>query len=89
MALATQAEGVSLVKENIFENRFMHVQELVRMGANIKVDGRTATVRGPAKLCCRGGDVLGSARLGIAGAGGTGGGWRIDPRSRLPHGPRL
>jgi UDP-N-acetylglucosamine 1-carboxyvinyltransferase len=50
MAMATQAEGVSTVKENIFENRFMHVQELVRMGANIKVDGRTATVRGPAKL---------------------------------------
>ena len=50
MALATQAEGVSIVKENIFENRFMHVQELVRMGANIKVDGRTATVRGKAKL---------------------------------------
>ncbi len=50
MALATQAEGVSVIKENIFENRFMHVQELVRMGANIKVDGRTATVRGPAKL---------------------------------------
>jgi len=50
MALATQADGVSLVTENIFENRFMHVQELVRMGANIKVDGRTATVRGPAKL---------------------------------------
>jgi UDP-N-acetylglucosamine 1-carboxyvinyltransferase len=50
MALATQAEGVSVVCENIFENRFMHVQELVRMGANIKVDGRTAAVRGPAKL---------------------------------------
>ena len=50
MALATQANGVSLVKENIFENRFMHVQELVRMGANIRVDGRTATVRGPSKL---------------------------------------
>jgi UDP-N-acetylglucosamine 1-carboxyvinyltransferase len=50
MALATQAEGVSVIKENIFENRFMHVQELVRMGANIKVDGRTATVRGPAPL---------------------------------------
>jgi len=44
MALATQA------KENIFENRFMHVQELVRMGANIKVDGSTATVRGATKL---------------------------------------
>lgn len=50
MALATQAEGVSVIKENIFENRFMHVQELARMGANIKVDGRTATVRGAAKL---------------------------------------
>jgi UDP-N-acetylglucosamine 1-carboxyvinyltransferase len=50
MALATQSEGVSMVTENIFENRFMHVQELVRMGANIKVDGRTATVRGPSPL---------------------------------------
>ena len=50
MALATQAEGVSMVYENIFENRFMHVRELARMGANIKVEGRTATVRGPAKL---------------------------------------
>jgi UDP-N-acetylglucosamine 1-carboxyvinyltransferase len=50
MALATQAEGVSLVRENIFENRFMHVQELVRMGANVKVDGSAATVRGPARL---------------------------------------
>ena len=50
MALVTQAEGTSLVKENIFENRFMHVQELVRMGANIKVEGNTATVRGPARL---------------------------------------
>jgi len=50
MALASQAEGVSVVTENIFENRFMHVQELVRMGANIKVDGKSATVRGPAKL---------------------------------------
>ncbi|HEX4758341.1 MAG TPA: UDP-N-acetylglucosamine 1-carboxyvinyltransferase [Terracidiphilus sp.] len=50
MALATQADGVSQIRENIFENRFMHVQELVRMGANIKVDGSTATVRGPARL---------------------------------------
>src|ERR1035437_1447081 len=50
MALATQAEGVSMVEENIFENRFMHVQELARMGANIKVEGRTAMVRGPARL---------------------------------------
>src|SRR5215469_6076708 len=50
MALATQADGVSIVRENIFENRFMHVQELVRMGAGIKVEGRTATVRGATRL---------------------------------------
>ena len=50
IALATQAEGTSVVTENIFENRFMHVQELVRMGANIKVDGRSATVRGKTPL---------------------------------------
>jgi UDP-N-acetylglucosamine 1-carboxyvinyltransferase len=50
MALATQAEGASMVTENIFENRFMHVQELVRMGANIRVEGRTATVRGKSPL---------------------------------------
>src|SRR5437764_9101523 len=45
MALATQAEGTSIVTENIFENRFMHAQELVRMGANIKIEGRRAIVR--------------------------------------------
>ena len=50
MALATQADGSSVVVENIFENRFMHVQELARMGANVKVDGRTATVRGKTPL---------------------------------------
>jgi len=50
MAMATQAEGASVVEENIFENRFMHVQELVRMGAQIKVDGRSATVQGRTKL---------------------------------------
>ena len=50
MALATQAEGTSIVTENIFENRFMHVNELIRMGANITVSGRTATVRGRTPL---------------------------------------
>lgn len=50
MALATQAEGTSNITENIFENRFMHVSELVRMGANIRVEGRTATVRGRTPL---------------------------------------
>ncbi len=50
MALATQAEGTTTVTENIFENRFMHVGELNRMGANITVNGRTATVRGKTEL---------------------------------------
>ena len=50
MALATQAEGTSIVVENIFENRFMHAQELVRMGANIKIEGRRAIVRGRSPL---------------------------------------
>ena len=50
MALATQAEGTSIITENIFENRFMHAQELVRMGANIKIEGRRAVVRGKTLL---------------------------------------
>jgi len=50
MVLMTQAEGTSTITETIFENRFMHVQELARMGANIKVDGRTATIRGKSPL---------------------------------------
>ena len=50
MALTTQADGTSNITENIFENRFMHVQELNRMGANISVQGRTATVRGGTPL---------------------------------------
>ena len=50
MALATQCEGASVVVENIFENRFMHAQELVRMGANIKIEGRRAIVRGKTPL---------------------------------------
>jgi UDP-N-acetylglucosamine 1-carboxyvinyltransferase len=50
MALATQAEGSSIVTENIFENRFMHAQELVRMGANLKIEGRRAIVRGRTPL---------------------------------------
>ena len=50
MALSTQTEGSTVITENIFENRFMHVQELNRMGANITVSGRTATVRGKTSL---------------------------------------
>jgi UDP-N-acetylglucosamine 1-carboxyvinyltransferase len=50
MALMTQASGISFVKENIFENRFMHAPELTRMGANIRIDGRQAIVAGPTQL---------------------------------------
>jgi UDP-N-acetylglucosamine 1-carboxyvinyltransferase len=50
MALTTQAEGASVVTETIFENRFLHASEMIRMGANISIDGRKAVVRGPAQL---------------------------------------
>jgi UDP-N-acetylglucosamine 1-carboxyvinyltransferase len=50
MALMTQAEGISFVTETIFENRFMHVQELVRMGANIRIEHQKAIVAGPSHL---------------------------------------
>jgi UDP-N-acetylglucosamine 1-carboxyvinyltransferase len=50
MALATIADGTSHISETIFENRFMHVPELMRMGANITVDGNTATIHGVSKL---------------------------------------
>ena len=50
MALATQAEGTSVITENIFENRFMHALEMVRMGANIKIEGRRAVIRGRTPL---------------------------------------
>ena len=50
MALTTQAEGISVITETIFENRFMHASEMTRMGANISIDGRKAIVRGPTAL---------------------------------------
>src|SRR6185295_2210630 len=50
MALMTQAEGQSKVTETIFENRFMHASELIRMGADISIAGNTAVVRGKTKL---------------------------------------
>ena len=50
MALMTQAEGIAIIEERIFENRFMHAQELARMGANIRLDGKQAMVAGPREL---------------------------------------
>ncbi len=56
MALATQAEGVSVIEERLFENRFMHVSELQRMGAKITLKGNIATIEGGVKLT--GADVM-------------------------------
>jgi UDP-N-acetylglucosamine 1-carboxyvinyltransferase len=50
MALATQATGTSVITETIFENRFLHASEILRMGAHISIDGRRAIVRGPSRL---------------------------------------
>ena len=50
MVLLTQVNGVSKIKENIFENRFMHVPELKRMGAQIEIKNKTAIIKGPTKL---------------------------------------
>ena len=50
MVLLTQANGTSKIKENIFENRFMHVPELKRMGAQIEIKDKTAIIKGPTKL---------------------------------------
>jgi UDP-N-acetylglucosamine 1-carboxyvinyltransferase len=69
MALATQADGTSIITENIFENRFMHAQELVRMGANIKIEGRRAVVRGKTPLSAaavQASDLRASASLVLA-----------------------
>jgi len=69
MALMTQAEGIAIVTETIFENRFMHAQELARMGANIRLDGSRAIVAGPRDLTGAGviaSDLRASASLVLA-----------------------
>ncbi len=50
MVLMTRAQGISKIKESIFENRFMHVPELKRMGASIEIKNKTAIIKGPSKL---------------------------------------
>jgi len=70
MALATQAEGTSVINETIFENRFLHASEMIRMGAQISIDGHGATVRGPAALSgttVQASDLRASAGLVLAG----------------------
>jgi UDP-N-acetylglucosamine 1-carboxyvinyltransferase len=70
MALATRADGASVITETIFENRMMHVQELLRLGADIEVEGSTAVVKGVARLTganVMATDLRASACLVIAG----------------------
>jgi UDP-N-acetylglucosamine 1-carboxyvinyltransferase len=70
MALMTQARGTALIAETIFERRFMHVGELQRMGADIRIDGRSAVVVGPTPLTgaqVMATDLRASASLVLAG----------------------
>jgi UDP-N-acetylglucosamine 1-carboxyvinyltransferase len=70
MAMATQAEGTSAITETIFENRYLHASEMVRMGANITVEGRKAVVHGPTQLSgttVQASDLRASAGLVLAG----------------------
>jgi UDP-N-acetylglucosamine 1-carboxyvinyltransferase len=75
MALMTQAEGIAIITETIFENRFMHAQELARMGANIRLDGRRAIVAGRSELSGAeviASDLRASASLVLAGLAAQG-----------------
>jgi UDP-N-acetylglucosamine 1-carboxyvinyltransferase len=75
MVLLTVAEGSSVVTETVFENRYMHVQELVRLGADITVDGKTAVVKGVPALSgapVMASDLRASAALVLAGLLATG-----------------
>ena len=74
-SLLSLAEGTSIISETIFENRFKHVEELIRMGADIKVDGRVAVIRGVKKLTganVEAFDLRGGAALIIAGLAAEG-----------------
>jgi UDP-N-acetylglucosamine 1-carboxyvinyltransferase len=75
MTLMTQAEGSAVITETIFENRFMHAQELARMGADINVNGRRAVVRGKTRLSgakIQASDLRASASLVLAGLAADG-----------------
>ena len=75
MALLTIADGTSIICETVFENRFKHVEELLRMGANIKTEGRVAVIKGVkeltgAKVTAK--DLRGGACLVLAGLAAKG-----------------
>ena len=89
MVLATCAHGQSILTETIFENRFMHVPELCRLGADIHVNGNVAIIKGPAKFTgatVMATDLRASASLVLAGlvaSGQDGDPPRLSPRPRL------
>jgi UDP-N-acetylglucosamine 1-carboxyvinyltransferase len=88
MALATQAHGTSVITETIFENRFLHASEMVRMGANISIEGRQAVVRGPSSLSGAtviASDLRASASLVLAGLVAQGTTW-VDRIYHLDRG---
>ena len=89
MALMTRADGTSTFTETVFENRMLHAVELARMGADIRVDGNTALVRGPTELSgapVMATDLRASVSLvlaGLAARGRDARAARLPPRSRL------
>ncbi len=75
MAMTLTADGSSLFVENIFENRYKHVGEMLRMGAEIQVEGRVALVSGVKRLTgasVEAGDLRGGAALAVAALGAEG-----------------
>jgi UDP-N-acetylglucosamine 1-carboxyvinyltransferase len=84
MALMSIAEGISVITETVFENRFMHVNELLRMGADIRVVGNAAFVHGVPRLL--GAPVMATD---LVGPGGIGCQWGYDTLAGLPSGPGI
>ena len=88
MAVNCVADGTAVVNETIFENRFMHVQEMVRLGANIEIEGHTAIIKGVERLdgaTVMATDLRASAGLVIAGLA-AGDETRIDRIYHLDRG---
>ncbi len=89
MAINAVAEGTAVIRETIFENRFMHAVELARLGADIRIDGNTAVVKGVPRLdgaTVMATDLRASASLVVAGLVAQGDDHRrshLSPRSRL------
>ena len=84
LSLMCLSKGISVITENIFENRFMHVSELQRLGANIRKEGKSVIVRGVEKLCgapVMATDLRASASLVLAGLAADG----ITEVSRIYH----